>query len=130
MELIDGLIDEFKLNERQAKGGVGALLHVIRDQVSPGIFHEVVALVPESDDWMRLSPEGGNGFFGALDAVFSRIAGGNLEAAARLGGHFPSLGIDTSVARPFAERMLGYFHANLKGRARSDIAELLEQFRT
>lgn len=129
MDLVRELIDGLKLSERQAKGGVGALLYVIRDQVSPGIFHEVLELFPEAEAWMKLSPEGGNGFFGTLDAVFRNIAGGNLEAAARLGGHFRSLGVDASMARPFAEQVLEYLQARLKGRARDNMAALLAQFR-
>ncbi len=129
MELVRQLTNELKVNERQAKGGIGALLYLIRDQVSPGIFHEVLEVLPEGGEWMKLSPEGGDGFFGALDQVFRNIARGDLEAAARLGGHFQSLGIDAGMAGPFAERVLGFLESRLKGRASDEMGALLARFR-
>lgn len=124
MELIQRLVTQLKVNEGQAKGGVGALLFVIRDQVAPQTFDAVKTLLPEAEAWMQLSPEGSEGAMGMLDGIFGKLAGGKLDAFARLGGHFQSLGISPTMVKPFAETVLTDLRDRLPTGARDQVAKL------
>ncbi|MGL1832110.1 DUF2780 domain-containing protein [Rhodocyclaceae bacterium SMB388] len=124
MELIQRLVSELKVNEGQAKGGVGALLFVIRDQVAPQTFDAVNVLLPDAQAWMELSPERSEGAMGILDGIFGNVAGGKLDAFARLGGHFQSLGISPAMVKPFVETVLSDLRDRLPTGARDQIAKL------
>jgi len=124
MELIDKLRKDLGVNERQAQGGVGAVLYVIKDHLSSEDFEEILHMMPESEGWMKLSPEGEPGFFGVLDNVFKSVAGGSLEVGARLGGHFHSLGISTKLVGPFLKHVFAYLEENLDGKAQREVSKL------
>lgn len=124
MELIDQLVGQFKVNKHQAQGGVGALLYVVREHVAPVTFDEVRKILPDADAWMKSSPEGGEGIIGMLDGIFGSVAGGKLDAFARIGGHFQSLGISPKMVRPFTELVLSYLRDSLDIGPRSQIEKL------
>ncbi|HRP96352.1 MAG TPA: DUF2780 domain-containing protein [Rhodocyclaceae bacterium] len=128
MDLIQQLMTQMKVNERQAKGGIGALLYIVKDQVSPDTFDAVRKLLPEADAWMKISPEGSEGIITLLDGVFGRVAGSKLDTFARLGGHFQSLGVAPSMVKPFSQTVLTYLRDNLQHGARNQIANLLAEF--
>lgn len=128
MELVQQLMSELKVNERQAKGGVGALLFIVHDQVGAQTFDEVRHLFPEADAWMELSPEGQSGVIGMLDGIFGSVAGNKLDTFARLGGHFQSLGISPKMVKPFSLKVLTYLRDHLDNGARNQVSKVLEAF--
>lgn len=129
MELIDRLTSELKVNARQAEGGVGALMYVVKDQCAAETFDAVRALLPDVDNWMRASPEqGGTGVIGLLDGIFGQVPGSRLDAFARLGGHFQSLGVSPTVVKPFSEMVLAWLQEKLEGGPRNQISALHDKF--
>ncbi len=129
MELIERLSGELKVNARQAEGGVGALMHVVKDQCAAETFDAIKQLLPAVDDWMRASPEqGGAGVIGLLDGIFGQIPGSRLDTFARLGGHFQSLGMSPAIVKPFSEQALAWLQERLDGGPRNQVANLHEKF--
>ncbi len=124
MELVQQLMKSLDLNEQQAKGGIGALLYIVKDHVAHSSFHEIKTLLPEAEAWMRLSPEGGEGFIGLLDGIFGSVAGGKLDAFARMGGHFQSLGISPTMVKPFTGIVLAYMCERLPAGGRNQVTKL------
>lgn len=129
MEIIERLTSELKVNARQAEGGIGALMYVIKDQCAPETFDAIHQVLPAVDDWMRASPEqGGTGVIGLLDGIFSQVPGGRLDAFARLGGHFQSLGMSPTIVKPFCEQVLSWLQGRLEDGPRNQIEKLHGMF--
>jgi hypothetical protein len=129
MELIDRLTSELKVNARQAEGGIGALMYVVKDQCAAETFTAIQQVIPSVDDWMRASPEqGGTGVIGLLDGIFGQVPGGRLDAFARLGGHFQSLGMSPTIVKPFCEQTLAWLQARIEDGPRNQIEKLHEMF--
>lgn len=129
MELIDRLTSDLKVNARQAEGGVGALMHVVKEQCAAETFDAIRNLLPAVDDWMRASPEqGGTGVIGLLDGIFGQVPGSRLDAFARLGGHFQSLGMSPAIVKPFCEQVLAWLQAHLEDGPRNQITTIHEKF--
>lgn len=129
MELIERLTADLKVNIRQAEGGVGALLHVVKDQCAAETFDAIRVLLPDTEAWMRSSPEQtGSGVMGMLDGIFGQVPGSRLDTFARLGGHFQSLGMSPAMVKPFCETALAWLQANLQNGPRNQIESLHEKF--
>lgn len=129
MELIEALKKEWGVNERQAKGGVGAVLYVVRDRVSRNAFREVSDVLPDARAWMAISPEGdADGERGVVDEIFRTAVGDELTPEARMHGHFHSLGIGRSLVEPFTKQVLVYLEAHLSGDSKAQVGGVLAEF--
>jgi len=124
MDLVQLLVSQLGVNTQQAQGGVGALLKIAQEQVSPATFAEIDQLLPQAAEWMKAVPLGGSGLSGMLGGML----GGKLANLAKIASQFQALGIDVSQLAPFAKTALEFLQKNLSGEAKTEISKLVNQF--
>lgn len=61
MELIQLLIAQLGINEPQAKGGLGAILSIAQNKLSPATVAEIGKLLPNLADLIKAAPASGGG---------------------------------------------------------------------
>ncbi|NQD35839.1 DUF2780 domain-containing protein [Permianibacter sp. IMCC34836] len=124
MDLVQLLVSQLGVNAQQAQGGVGALLKVAKEQVTPATFGEIGKLLPQAADWMKVVPSSGGGLGGMLGGML----GGNLGTLAKIASQFQALGIDADQLAPFAKTAFEFLQKNLSGEAKDEISKLVSQF--
>jgi len=92
MELIEKLVSELGIEQKQAEGGAGLLLKLAKDKLGGDDFSKVSECIPGAEGIIGKAPSGG--LMGALGGLASNLGGGDLANLAGLAGGFKSLGLD------------------------------------
>lgn len=110
-ELIDVLMRELQIDERQARGGAGLLFRAACDKLGAGEFEKLVGRLPGLDDLMRQAPESGAGrLFGGLA---SALGTGNAAILAEVLAGFGRLGLSQDHAKRFVPVILAFLRDRL-----------------
>ena len=121
-ELVDLLVMNVKVDEKQARGGAGLLLKVARDKLGPQEFTSMLSGVSGLDELIRQAPQPGG-----LGRLFGGLAGsvGGTHGAviAQLVTGFGSLGLTTDHAKQMAPVMMQF----VRGKAGAETADRLEK---
>lgn len=121
-ELVDLLVKNVKVDEKQARGGAGLLLKVARDKLGPQEFTSMLGGVPGLDDLIRQAPQAG-GLGKLFGGLAGSVGGAHGATIAQIVTGFGSLGLSTDHARQMAPVMLQF----VRGKAGADTAERLEK---
>ena len=120
-DLIDSLIRELKIDERQAAGGAAVILKAARDKLGAAEFTSMLASVPGTDQLLAQAPESGG--LGRLFGGFaSALGGGNAALLTSVLAGFIKLGLTQQDAQKFVPVMLNYLR-NKIGKAATDKLE-------
>lgn len=123
MDLIAQLVQQLGVNNKQAEGGLGALLQLAQQHVSGGTFAEILKLLPQARQLMQGAPQAGG-----LGGMLGGLMGGKMADFAKLSGQFQSLGMDTGTLSSFARLALGFLEKNLQGNAGAEVKALVDKY--
>ena len=120
-DLVDSLVTELKIDERQAAGGAAVILKAARDKLGATEFSSLLAKMPGADQLIAQAPEsGGLGkLFGGFAAA---LAGGNAAILTSVLAGFIKLGLTQQDAQKFVPIMLNYLRGKI-GKAATDRLE-------
>jgi hypothetical protein len=120
-DLIDALVTELKVDERQAAGGAAVILKAARDKLGATEFTSLLAKVPGADQLISQAPDSGG--LGKLFGGFaSALGGGNAAILTNVLAGFIKLGLTQQDAQKFVPIMLNYMRAKI-GKAATDKLE-------
>ncbi len=113
-ELVDLLVKNVKVDEKQARGGAALLLKVARDKLGPQEFTTMLGGLPGLDDLIRQAPQAGSlgKLFGGLAGS---LGGGKGAAIAQIVSGFGSLGLTAEHAQRMAPVMLEFLRGKVGG---------------
>ncbi|HKZ73597.1 MAG TPA: DUF2780 domain-containing protein [Steroidobacteraceae bacterium] len=120
-ELVDLLVKQLGVDEKQARGGSAVLFKAARDKLGAGEFDRMLGGVPGIGDLLKQTPaSGGVGkLFGGLAGA---LGGGNAAILANVVTSFASLGLGQEDAKRFPPVILGYLRERV-GKATVDTLE-------
>jgi hypothetical protein len=120
-DLIDALVTELKVDERQAAGGAAVILKAARDKLGPTEFTSLLAKVPGASQLIAQAPDSGSlgRLFGGFAAA---VGGGNAAILSNVLAGFIKLGLTQQDAQKFVPIMLNYMRARI-GKAATDKLE-------
>ncbi len=120
-DLIDSLVTELKIDDRQAAGGAAVILKAARDKLGATEFSSMLAKVPGADQLIAQAPDsGGLGkLFGGFAAA---LGGGNAAILTNVLAGFIKLGLTQQDAQKFVPVMLDYMRGKI-GKAATDKLE-------
>ena len=136
IELISQLTSNLNIGDDQAKGGLGAILNLAKDQLDGGDFSKITdVLGGGTDDVMALASAktegGGGGLMGALGGLAGGLAGGlggglgdalgGLGKLAQLAGTFKNFNMDSGLLQQFVPIVMGF----LKDKGGDGVAGIL-----
>ncbi len=121
-ELIDLLVQNVKVDERQARGGAGLLLKVARDKLGTQQFSSMLGGVPGLEDLIGQAPQAG-GLGKLFGGLASSLGGSNGAVIAQIVSGFGSLGLSPDHARKMAPVMMQF----LRGKVGPETAEQIEK---
>jgi len=101
MALVQQLTQELGINDRQAEGGLGLVLGLLRERLPAGDFARIGDALPEADALVESAPKPGSTTGGLLGGVMSAIGGGGLANLAQLANGFSGLGMDSGLVARF-----------------------------
>jgi hypothetical protein len=112
MGLIDAVVEELGVDEAKAKGGVGAILKLLREEVSTAEFSEVEAAVADAGKLADDAPEA-EGLAGVLGGLGKALGGdaADVGTLARLAGIFKSLGLDADDVAKFVKAVIAFLQS-------------------
>ena len=121
-ELVELLVKNVKVDERQARGGAAVLLKAARDKLGPQEFASMLGGVPGLDDLLRHAPQaGGLGkLFGGLAAT---VGGSHGALVASIVSGFGSLGLNAEHAKQMAPVIMQF----VRGKVGAETADKLEK---
>ena len=124
MELIDLLTNNLRVQEDQAKGGVGLLFNLAKEKLGDSDFSEVAQHVPGINELIGSAPKSG-GLGSALGGLASSIGGdvSKLGNIASLASGFSELGLDSSMIGKFIPIILSF----VESKGGSGVKGLLEK---
>jgi hypothetical protein len=124
IELIKSLIEKLGVSEGQARGGLAALMKLVRGQLDKGEFAKVEEELPGASGLADDAPEAG-GLGGALGALGSALGGKaeSLGGLASLAGVFEKLGLDADDIARFAKVVMSF----LEKKGATDVKALIEK---
>ncbi|MGQ0836436.1 MAG: DUF2780 domain-containing protein [Gammaproteobacteria bacterium] len=111
-ELIDALVGQLKVNEKQARGGAAVLFKAARDKLGAGEFDKLLGEVPGVGDLAGQAPQAG-GVGKLLGGFASALGGGNAAILANVVTSFGSLGLTQEHAKKFVPVILDYLRARV-----------------
>jgi len=121
-ELVDMLVQNVKVDERQARGGAALLLKVARDRLGPQEFTSMLGGVSGLDELIRQAPQAG-GLGKLFGGLAGSLGGSHGAALAQIVSGFGSLGLTPDHARQMAPVMMDY----LRGKVGADTVDQLEK---
>ena len=121
-ELVDLLVKNVRVDERQARGGAGLLLKIARDKLGAQEFASMLGGVTGLEGLIDQAPQpGGLGrLFGGLAGT---VGGAHGAVIAQIVSGFGSLGLTPEHAKQMAPVMMQF----VRGKAGTDTAEKLEK---
>ncbi|MEM9420137.1 MAG: DUF2780 domain-containing protein [Planctomycetota bacterium] len=127
-ELIAKLTAELGIDEKQAEGGLGLIMKLIKDQLGGEDFEKVKEAVPEAEALADAAAEGGGeaagGLMGVVGSIAGALGGEKFESVASLAGGFDKLGLDASMVTQFLPKVMEF----LESKGGGDLASLVEKF--
>lgn len=123
-ELVDLLVKQLKVNEKQASGGAAVLFKAARDKMGASHFSELLGKVEGLDALIAKAPDGGG--IGKLFGGFASALGGNNAAiiAGILAG-FSRLGLTSEHAKTFVPVMVQFLHGKVGEPAVAELEKTL-----
>lgn len=112
--LVQTLVKQTGVTEKQASGGAGLMLDYAKKQMSPGDFSSLTASVPEfgplATQGAKLAPPKPTGATGAASSVAGGVTGamGLGGGLSSLGGAFKALGMSPEMITKFVPVLLNY----------------------
>lgn len=119
MALVQQLTQELGVNDRQAEGGLGLILGLLRERLPAGDFARIGEALPEASALADSAPEPESAATGLLGGVMSAMGGGGLANLAQLANGFSGLGMDSSLVARFIPVVAAF----LGDKGGSDLAE-------
>jgi hypothetical protein len=120
-ELVDRLVKQLGVEDRQARGGSAVLFKAARDKLGATEFDRMLGGVPGVGDLVKQAPSSGIGkLFGGLAGA---LGGGNAAIVANVVTSFASLGLSQEDAKRFVPVILGF----LRERVGKGTMETLEK---
>ncbi|HEX3036575.1 MAG TPA: DUF2780 domain-containing protein [Thermodesulfobacteriota bacterium] len=109
MDLIELLVKNLGVNEKQASGGAGLIFKLAQERLGAGEFSQIAQHVPNLDRMFKDAPESG-GILGDIGGITSAIGGktGELGKLAALAGGFSKLGLDKDMIGKFVPIILSF----------------------
>lgn len=124
MELIHQLISTLGVDTRQAEGGTGLLMKLVRDNLSGTDFDRIVGAAPQLEGLMNQAPEGaGNSLLGMAGGLLSGLGSDKLAGLTQIAGGLQSLNLNKDTLVQFIPVILQYFQKQGQG----DIASLIQK---
>ena len=120
-ELIELVISKLGATEGQAKGGLGLLLKLAKDQLGSD-FSGITDVLGNVQDLLNAAPEAG-GTSKLIGGLASALGGEKLGGLASVAGGFKELDLDARKVGDFAELLIGF----LKDKGGSNVAGLLQK---
>ena len=117
MELIDMLVSNLGVGEKQAEGGAGLILNMAKRQLDGGDFSRLTTAIPEIGSLVNAAPNekkssGAGGLFDIAGQLASAVGGdsqlGQLGKLAGLAGAFDKLGLDADMISKFLPIILSF----------------------
>jgi hypothetical protein len=124
-EILANLMSQFGMNESQAKGGLGMVLNLLKENLNDADYSEVANLFSDPSNlinlaqkFMQNSDETSNGLSGLLSSMSSMTSAlgidtGSLGNLTKLMSGLDSIGIDASKFGSFVEMITGFLKSNL-----------------
>ena len=112
--LVQTLVKQTGVTEKQAAGGAGLMLDYAKKQMSPGDFSQLTTSVPEfgplATQGAKLAPAKPTGATGAAAGMASGVTGamGLGGGLSSLGGAFKALGLSPEMITKFVPVLLDY----------------------
>ncbi len=108
MELLEMLTSQLGISEKQAKGGSGLILKLVKDKLSGGEFNQIAEAIPGVQGLIAAAPESG-GLMNALSGLAASLGlGGKLGNLASLASGFKGLDMDTAMIGKFVPIVLSF----------------------
>lgn len=123
-ELVQQLVQQLGVEERQARGGAAVLFNAARDKLGSGEFERLLGGVPGLDSLLRDAPaSGGLGkLFGGLAGA---LGGGNAALFAKALAQFNALGLTQKDAERFVPVILGFLRERVGARTVATLEQAL-----
>jgi len=119
MALVQQLTQELGVSDRQAEGGLGLILGILRERLPAGDFASIGEALPEADALVESAPKPESAAGGLLGGVMSAMGGGGLANLAQLANGFSGLGMDSSLVARFIPVVVAF----LGDKGGADLAE-------
>lgn len=121
-ELVELLVKNVNVDERQARGGAAVLLKAARDKLGAQEFASMLGGVPGLDDLLRQAPQAG-GLGKLFGGLASTVGGSHGALVASIVSGFGSLGLSAEHAKLMAPVIMQF----VRGKVGADTAEKLEK---
>ena len=110
MDLINLLINNLGVTEKQAAGGSGAIFDITKQNLSAKDFSTIASAVPEAESLIDAAPKKSSGFMGMLMGIFSKPEKNqdNLGTIGNLAGSFSEIGLSSDMVGQFIPIILDY----------------------
>ncbi|MCS6946289.1 MAG: DUF2780 domain-containing protein [Steroidobacteraceae bacterium] len=121
-ELVDALVKELKVDERQAAGGAAVLFKAARDKLGAGEFSRLLGPLPGLDALLARAPSSG-GLGKLFGGIASAVGASNAALIANIVADFGKLGLSQQHAQQFVPVILQF----LRGKIGREATETLEK---
>lgn len=111
-ELINALVAQLGVDERQARGGTGVLFRAAREKLGAGEFDRTLGGLAGVNELMGQAPASG-GAGRLLGGLAGAFGGGNTAILADVVGAFGKLGLSQEHAKRFVPIVLGFLRERL-----------------
>ncbi len=111
-ELVDLLVKNVKVDEKQARGGAALLLKVARDKLGAQEFTTMLGGVSGLDDLIRQAPQAG-GLGKLFGGLAGSLGGSNGALIAQIVSGFGSLGLTPDHAKQMAPVMMDFLRGKV-----------------
>ena len=113
MELIQLLIKNLGVDEKQAQGGLGLLLKLAQEKLGAGDFSKLAELIPTATEMIKGAPSTSGGLMGAIGGLAASFGGkaADLGSLAGLAQGFQNLNLDKSMIQKFAAQAIAFVKA-------------------
>ncbi|HEY5673212.1 MAG TPA: DUF2780 domain-containing protein [Malonomonas sp.] len=109
MELLQTLVSQLGVSEKQAKGGAGIIFNLAKGKLGHDEFGRIAELVPDMNELLSDAPKPGGiaGAIGGIASAFGQKAG-HLGDLAGLASGFKSLDLDSGMVAKFIPLILDF----------------------
>lgn len=121
-DLIESLVKELKIDQKQAMGGAAILFKAARDKLGAGEFSALLGKANGVEQLIAQVPESG-GLGRMFGGFASALGGGNAAILAGIVSGFGKLGLTTQHAQQFVPVILD----NLRGKIGKTATDKLEK---
>lgn len=125
MELINQLVSTLGIDSKQAEGGTGLLMKLVKDNLSGADFSRITNAAPQLEGLMQQAPEGGAGgsLLGMAGGLLSSMGSDKLAGLTQIAGGLQSLNLNKDTLVQFIPVILQHFQKQGQG----DIAGLIQK---